>query len=122
VVNWLLFLQVCNHPDLIEKRDVRSPFYMNKIIEFYPKTLIADRLLYENPATKRHLFENHLNIYNPIYTHPGSLGRRRLTDSSSVEDLSMDQSNVPSEWSFLRFIGIGPQDLFDITRGGFMQR
>ncbi len=80
------FRKVCNHPELFERREAKSPFAM-KAAEFaLPKLLFRESL---ETTRHRRRFENDFCVFNPQNVHKNdALG-------------------------FLRFIDVSPQELFD---------
>ncbi|XP_055326656.1 chromatin-remodeling ATPase INO80 isoform X2 [Sitodiplosis mosellana] len=105
------FRKVCNHPDLFERRDAKSPFFM-KCLE-YP---IA-RLIYENSTlqtvipSKEHLLYNRFNMFKAENVQRSLFPQNptdREVDYENVIDL-----NLGNSFSFSRFCDWSPQDLED---------
>ncbi|RWS17785.1 DNA helicase INO80-like isoform X2 [Dinothrombium tinctorium] len=94
------FRKVCNHPDLFERRDVRSPFYVTLEPYLFPKLLYEEGLCYNsflfNPTRYKILY-NFMNIFSPdnvFYSLFGQGSNHRLCT-----------------FSFLRLIGLSITDL-----------
>lgn len=103
------FRKVCNHPDLFERRDVRSPFHMQL------NTLIIPRLIFESGLCHDQfqfncsiykLFNCTLNIFNCDYVY------RSIFSEDST------QSNHC--FSFLKLINLSPSQLIEIIFGDFI--
>ena len=68
------FWQVCNHPELFERREVKSPFVMSPGVGPYlvPKLVYHDQILSENfpgKNKKLHLLYNKLNVFNSSHVN-----------------------------------------------------
>ncbi|KAF8774352.1 Chromatin-remodeling ATPase INO80 like protein [Argiope bruennichi] len=63
------FRKVCNHPDLFEKREVKSPFFFKSILHVLPKLLYREGLLYLNNCKKQHVSHKLFNIFYPDHIH-----------------------------------------------------
>ncbi|CAH2095187.1 unnamed protein product [Euphydryas editha] len=96
------FRKVCNHPELFERRDVRSPFAM--LVDDYhlPKLIAEDGILIRSIPSKRHLLYNKLSILNPDYIHR----------SCESED-----SNC---FAFTRFMDLSPMELYRVMVCGWL--
>lgn len=57
------FRKVCNHPDLFERRDVRSPLFMQLEPLILPKLLFEDEVHKRNSARNK-LLNHILNVFN----------------------------------------------------------
>ena len=97
------FRKVCNHPELFERREARSPLAMD-IGPFLLPRLLASHYG-DRGGPKRRLLYNRLSVYNPAHVHRslfpnGSRGRERLEVSDSA-------------FSFLRFVDTSPGELYE---------
>ena len=97
------FRKVCNHPELFERREARSPLAMD-IGPFLLPRLLASHYG-DRGGSKRRLLYNRLSVYNPAHVHRslfpnGSRGRERLEVSDSA-------------FSFLRFVDTSPGELYE---------
>lgn len=84
------FRKVCNHPELFERRDVRSPFTMLLDDYHLPKLVVEDCILIRSTPSKRHLLYNRLSILTPGHVQSGvgaggCFGFTRLVDVSPRE-------------------------------------
>ncbi|XP_063896881.1 chromatin-remodeling ATPase INO80 [Helicoverpa armigera] len=97
------FRKVCNHPELFERRDVRSPFSM--LVEDYhiPKIVAEDCYLIRSMPSKRHLLYNKLSILSPEYV-------QRCVNGGSYDD---------SVFAFTRFMDLSPMELFRVMLCGW---
>ena len=62
------FRKVCNHPELFERRDARSPFAMNTIEYLIPK-LICHQVVIPKINSMRHWMDNKLCIFNANHVY-----------------------------------------------------
>ncbi|KPJ17900.1 Putative DNA helicase Ino80 [Papilio machaon] len=92
------FRKVCNHPELFERRDVRSPFAMQVDDYHMPKLIAEDGILLHSIPSKRHLLYNKLSILTPEYVH----------------------RNIENCFSFTRFMDLSPMELYRIMLCGWM--
>nr|XP_031835468.1 chromatin-remodeling ATPase INO80 [Nomia melanderi] len=102
------FRKVCNHPELFERRDARSPFFMHT--EFYemPALLYTEGLLHLSLPSKDHLLYNKLFIFATEYIH------RTLNDGSD----GFSQNS----FSFSRFINLSPMEMTKMFIVGILFR
>ncbi|XP_053615593.1 chromatin-remodeling ATPase INO80 isoform X2 [Plodia interpunctella] len=96
------FRKVCNHPELFERRDVRSPFSLQVDDYHIPKIIAEDAVLIRCIPSKRHLLYNILSVLMPEQIH-----------RSTVE-------SDDSCFSFLRFIDVSPMEVFRIMLCGWL--
>ncbi|KOC66120.1 Putative DNA helicase Ino80 [Habropoda laboriosa] len=102
------FRKVCNHPELFERRDARSPLFMHT--EFYemPALLYTEGLMHLSLPSKDHLLYNKLFIFATEYIH------RTLHDGS--------ESFSQNFFSFSRFINLTPMELNKVFTIGILFR
>ncbi|XP_020707997.2 chromatin-remodeling ATPase INO80 isoform X2 [Athalia rosae] len=102
------FRKVCNHPELFERRDAKSPLFLK--VESYemPALLFEDGLLHSALPSKDHLLYNKLSIFATEYIH------RSLHHGS-------DNPLVPC-FSFMRLIDLSPMELNKIFIAGILLR
>nr|XP_032522250.1 chromatin-remodeling ATPase INO80 isoform X1 [Danaus plexippus plexippus] len=91
------FRKVCNHPELFERRDVRSPFAMQVDDYHLPKLLAEECILVRSIPSKRHLLYNKLSVLNPEYVHHNT-----------------------ESFSFMRFMDLSPMDMYRIMLCGWL--
>ncbi|KAK6460000.1 DNA ATP-dependent helicase [Scheffersomyces coipomensis] len=123
------FRKVCNHPDLFERADVKSPFAFGKfaetgsflretndlemnystqnLIEYNLPKLIYDELLipsFENDVkTKQSTILNKFNIFNP----------ENILSSSNEEDGS---------FNWLKFVDVSSQEVSNLSKQNILER
>ncbi|XP_049885990.1 chromatin-remodeling ATPase INO80 isoform X2 [Pectinophora gossypiella] len=103
------FRKVCNHPELFERRDVRSPFAMQVDDYHIPKIVAEECILIRSIPSKRHLLYNKLSILVPEYIH-GSI---------SEED-ELSGINVGGFFGFTRFMDLSPTELYRVMLCGWL--
>lgn len=103
------FRKVCNHPELFERRDVRSPFSMQVDDYHIPKLVAEDCILIRSTPSNRHLIYNKLSILVPEYiqrSNNGEFGSKEGYDDGC--------------FAFMRFIDLSPMELFRIMLCGWL--
>ncbi|XP_037038168.1 chromatin-remodeling ATPase INO80 isoform X2 [Bradysia coprophila] len=112
------FRKVCNHPELFERRDAKSPLYLPYIEYVVPKLVYDECLLVRAMPSKRHLLFNKFSIYNANTIH------RSLTphhaDDSSVEYTRHVDLNIGNGFSFTRFCDISPHEFEKFSIDGLI--
>ncbi|XP_041352377.1 chromatin-remodeling ATPase INO80-like [Gigantopelta aegis] len=103
------FRKVCNHPDLFERREPHSAFFMNLEPYIVPKHIYRNGILSSAVPSKAKIVYNMLYIHSPDHVHRSLFPR------------SHSDSHVDSCFSFLRFINISPADLYAYM-GGLLAR
>ncbi|XP_029637350.1 chromatin-remodeling ATPase INO80-like [Octopus sinensis] len=103
------FRKVCNHPELFERREVRSPFVFKPEAYFIPKLIYRHGILHRSLAAKMKILHNKLYIHCSHYIH------KSLHSSSSG-------SSVNSLFSFIRFTDMSPQQLENQMCGSLLAR
>ncbi|GBO26396.1 DNA helicase INO80 [Araneus ventricosus] len=106
------FRKVCNHPDLFEKREVKSPFFFKSILHVLPKLFYREGLLYLNNYKKQHLSHKMFSIFHPDHIHY-SLFPKSADDKFNINDCC---------FSFLRFIGLSTGEISQIFLCGLLSR
>ncbi|VVC24393.1 Helicase superfamily 1/2, ATP-binding domain,Helicase, C-terminal,P-loop containing nucleoside [Cinara cedri] len=104
------FRKVCNHPELFERREARSPFFSRPIDYIVPKLIYFDNSSKYNFLSKQHLFANKFCIYNVEQVH------------HSCYPVDNGKSTNCSMFCFIRFLKMSPTELFEITNGGLYNR
>ncbi|KZS13079.1 DNA helicase INO80 [Daphnia magna] len=104
------FRKVCNHPELFERREAKSPFFFQPAAYVLPKHLFREGLLHMTIPSRRHLLLGRFFIWIPENTH------HSLFPPGSVMDLVLIDSFV----SFSRLIGHSPFDLFSLMNNGVL--
>ncbi|KAL8590096.1 hypothetical protein ACOMHN_034327 [Nucella lapillus] len=101
------FRKVCNHPELFERKEAKTPLYM--FIEDYslPKQVYRDGILDQTFPSNKHLLYNKLYIHSPAHVQHA---------------LYHQDGPVTSLQSFLFGIDMSPQELYSYMFGGFLVR
>ena len=60
---------MCNHPELFERREAKSPLFFRCLEYVQPKLLFDDGLLHLAMPSKDHLLYNRLSIFAVEYIH-----------------------------------------------------
>ncbi|KAG0719557.1 Chromatin-remodeling ATPase INO80 [Chionoecetes opilio] len=63
------FRKVCNHPELLERREVRSAYTVRPQPYTLPKLVFRDAHLLHAPPQKYHILHNTLSIFHPHHIH-----------------------------------------------------
>ncbi|KAL3872724.1 hypothetical protein ACJMK2_035930 [Sinanodonta woodiana] len=105
------FRKVCNHPELFERREVKSSLYLKPDQFIIPKLVFRDGILDLAVPSKRHLVHNKLYIHSPEYVH-----------HSLFHPHSNKSSIVNGCYSFTRFINLSPAELYAHMMGGLLVR
>ncbi|XP_059218024.1 LOW QUALITY PROTEIN: chromatin-remodeling ATPase INO80 [Stomoxys calcitrans] len=118
------FRKVCNHPELFERRDAKSPFAMKCQEYVLPRLVFDDGLLYRAMPSQRHLLYNRFSIFKTDYSHHSLFKETKSKSSlkpqeyySRYIDLNVDNSNC---FSFSRLCDLSPKDLEDTTINGLI--
>ncbi|XP_041630288.1 chromatin-remodeling ATPase INO80 isoform X3 [Drosophila kikkawai] len=98
------FRKVCNHPELFERRDARSPFFMRCAEYTMPRLVFENGLLHRSLPSRRHLLYNRFNIFKSEYMQ-----------RSLFEDV-----NVDSCFGFTRLCDLSVGDMVDVTLNGLI--
>ncbi|KAH8369105.1 hypothetical protein KR009_001061 [Drosophila setifemur] len=98
------FRKVCNHPELFERRDARSPFFMRCAEYQVPRLVHEDGLLHRALPSRRHWLYNRFNIFKSVYMQ-----------RSLFEDV-----NVESTFGFTRLCDLSVGDMVDVTLNGLI--
>ncbi|KAK7032434.1 putative DNA helicase ino80, partial [Halocaridina rubra] len=101
------FRKVCNHPELLERREVRSPFTVTPQPYVIPKLIFREAYLLDASPSKHHLLYNKFFIFHPDNIH---------------STLVKDDIRRRRCFSFLRFIDFSPQQLYETALNGLRYR
>ncbi|XP_050471357.1 chromatin-remodeling ATPase INO80 [Bombus huntii] len=102
------FRKVCNHPELFERRDAKSPFFMHTEYYEMPALLYTEGLRHLSLPSKDYLLYNKLFIFATEYIH------RTLHDGNG----SFSQNS----FSFSRFINLSPMEMNKVFIVGIIFR
>ncbi|XP_022083274.1 DNA helicase INO80-like isoform X2 [Acanthaster planci] len=105
------FRKVCNHPELFERRDTRSPFYcqLDPPVHFVPRLIYQDGMVDRLDPTRNKLLRSTFSVFAPDYIHAS------LSPSTSRQARS-------SCFSFARFVDLSPAQLHGQLVMGLMAR
>ncbi|GIY61515.1 chromatin-remodeling ATPase INO80 [Caerostris darwini] len=106
------FRKVCNHPDLFEKREAKSPLFCKSLLYILPKLLYREGLLYLNNFKKQHICNKLFGIFHPDHIHY-SLFPAYADEKFNLNDCC---------FSFMRFIGLSTSELSQIFLCGLLSR
>ncbi|KAH8406673.1 hypothetical protein KR222_002340, partial [Zaprionus bogoriensis] len=98
------FRKVCNHPELFERRDAKSPFSMRCAEYVLPRLVFFDGILQTALPSRRHLLYNRFNIFKAAHM------QRSL----------FDDVHVGSCFSFTRLCDLSSADMEDVTWHGLI--
>ncbi|XP_044009153.1 chromatin-remodeling ATPase INO80-like isoform X1 [Aphidius gifuensis] len=93
------FRKVCNHPELFERRDAKSPYFMITKNYNMPSLLYNDGIIDHSIPSKKHLLYNKLSIFTTQHIH------------HSLFNNNNNNNNDNNIFSFSRLIGLSPSEL-----------
>ncbi|XP_076729862.1 chromatin-remodeling ATPase INO80 isoform X1 [Maylandia zebra] len=102
------FRKLCNHPDLFERQETRSPFHMSLKPYVMCKFLYRHGLIHTDNQTRKKLLQVLLSPFSPNHIQQ-SLFHRKGDDKGSC-------------FSFLRFIDVSPAELSNLILQGTLVR
>uniref|UniRef100_A0A672J9Y6 Chromatin-remodeling ATPase INO80 n=1 Tax=Salarias fasciatus TaxID=181472 RepID=A0A672J9Y6_SALFA len=102
------FRKVCNHPDLFERQETRSPFHMSLKPYIMSKFLYRQGLIHAHNQAKNKLLQVLLSPFSPNHIQQ-SLFHRKGDDKGSC-------------FSFLRFIDVSPAEMSNQMLQGTLVR
>ncbi|XP_012284953.1 putative DNA helicase Ino80 isoform X2 [Orussus abietinus] len=102
------FRKVCNHPELFERRDARSPLFMKAECYEMPVLLYNEGLLSLSLPSKDHILFNKLFVFATEYIHRSLYGR--------------GENTFESFFSFIRLINLSPMELNKFFIAGILFR
>nr|KAG5699748.1 hypothetical protein BaRGS_014164 [Batillaria attramentaria] len=102
------FRKVCNHPELFERKEPKTPYYM--CLEDYniPKVVYRDGIVLNCVPSKAHLTLNKFYLHSPSHVH--------------VSLQPQSGNSVDSCFSFLRLINMSPAEFCAYMFGGLLVR
>ncbi|VDI53953.1 DNA helicase INO80 [Mytilus galloprovincialis] len=103
------FRKVCNHSELFERREVKSPFFMKREPFTIPKLVYRNCVQDLNVSSKQKILYNMFYVFSPENIH-----QSMCSDCSSTV--------VNSLFSFTKFIDISPKELHNYMFGGLLVR
>ncbi|XP_056284260.1 chromatin-remodeling ATPase INO80 isoform X1 [Pseudoliparis swirei] len=102
------FRKVCNHPDLFERQETRSPFHMSLKPYAMSKFLFRHGLIHAHNQARNKLLQVLLSPFSPNHIQQ-SLFHRKGDDEGSC-------------FSFLRFIDVSPAEMSNLMLQGTLVR
>nr|XP_040016178.1 chromatin-remodeling ATPase INO80 isoform X1 [Gasterosteus aculeatus aculeatus]XP_040016179.1 chromatin-remodeling ATPase INO80 isoform X1 [Gasterosteus aculeatus aculeatus] len=102
------FRKVCNHPDLFERQETRSPFHMSLKPYAMSKFLFRHGLVHAHNNARNKLLQVLLSPFSPNHIQQ-SLFHRKGDDKGSC-------------FSFLRFIDVSPAEMSNLMLRGTLVR
>uniref|UniRef100_A0A673LVX3 Chromatin-remodeling ATPase INO80 n=1 Tax=Sinocyclocheilus rhinocerous TaxID=307959 RepID=A0A673LVX3_9TELE len=102
------FRKVCNHPDLFERQEIRSPFHMSLKPFIMSKFLFRHAIIRTSDHGKTNLKQTLLSPFSAQHIQQ-SLFHRKTDDEGS-------------SYSFLRFIDVSPAEMSNIMLQGTLVR
>ncbi|XP_072030901.1 chromatin-remodeling ATPase INO80-like [Amphiura filiformis] len=113
------FRKVCNHPELFERRETKSPFHVDQspIVYTIPKLVFREGLTEENNAMRNKILYSMLSIFAPDHIH-NSL----FPSEQSSPSIASSSSTTRSCFSFTRFVNMSPAELHSQVLMGMLAR
>ncbi|XP_055041517.2 chromatin-remodeling ATPase INO80 [Misgurnus anguillicaudatus] len=102
------FRKVCNHPDLFERQEIRSPFHMSLKPFVMSKFMFRHGLLRTSDHSKTKLKQTVLSPFSAQHIQQSLFDRKTDKEASS--------------FSFLRFIDVSPAEMSNIMLQGTVVR
>ncbi|XP_056620609.1 chromatin-remodeling ATPase INO80 [Triplophysa dalaica] len=102
------FRKVCNHPDLFERQEIRSPFHMSLKPFVMSKFMFRHGVLCTSGHGKTKLTQTLLSPFSAQHIHQSLFHRKT--------------ENKASSFSFLRFIDVSPAEMSNIMLQGTLVR
>ncbi|XP_021709328.1 putative DNA helicase Ino80 [Aedes aegypti] len=111
------FRKVCNHPELFERRDAKSPFFC-RTTEYPVARLIFDEaILSRTLPSRRHLLYNRFHVFKSENIHRAMFQNR---DGSSVNYSCIEDLFVENAFSFTRLCSLSPQEMERLALEGLV--
>ncbi|XP_050526441.1 chromatin-remodeling ATPase INO80 isoform X2 [Daktulosphaira vitifoliae] len=104
------FRKVCNHPELFERREARSPFFFHPTEYIIPKLIYFDSFAQNNHLNKRHLLANKFFIFNVEHVQHSCF--------SSKNNISV-KCNV---FCFIRLLKLSATELYQFVNGELLNK
>ncbi|GAB0098739.1 Chromatin-remodeling ATPase INO80 [Sergentomyia squamirostris] len=103
------FRKVCNHPELFERRDAKSPLAMKCQEYLLPRLVFDDGILFRALPSRRHLIENKFNVFKAENVHLSVFPRQQR---DKFVDYEVDvMLNRETTFSFARFCRLSPDEV-----------
>ncbi|XP_053689861.1 chromatin-remodeling ATPase INO80 [Sabethes cyaneus] len=111
------FRKVCNHPELFERRNAKSPFFCQTAEYTIARVIFNEGLISRSFPSKRHLLYNRFNIFKCENVFTSIFGN---SDGSAVNYPNMQHLNVNDTFSFSRFLHLSPSEIEKLTLNGLI--
>ncbi|XP_078262225.1 chromatin-remodeling ATPase INO80 isoform X1 [Rhinoraja longicauda] len=102
------FRKVCNHPELFERQETKSPFHMSLKAYHIPKLIYRDGQINHFNHCRNRWLRVFLSPFSPAHIHQ-SLFHRKGNDEGSC-------------FSFLRYIDVSPSEMSNMMLQGMLAR
>ncbi|XP_055384468.1 chromatin-remodeling ATPase INO80 [Condylostylus longicornis] len=112
------FRKVCNHPELFERRDAKSPFSMKCQEYIIPRLIYDDGILLTSIPSRKHLLYNRFSIFKAEHIHR-SIFEKFSTDKN-INYKNYIDLNLSSSFSWSRFTNHSPKEIEDSTLNGLL--
>ena len=109
------FRKVCNHPELFERRDVRSPFSLPQQ-EYNMARLVYDEGIFKLKERQGHLLYNKFNIWKAENI------QRSIWRHKEESKMKKPDENSSDAFAFLRFVDISPGEAENVTLKGLLEK
>lgn len=111
-------VQVCNHPELFERREARSPFFMKSADYLIPTLVFEEGIQHFALPSKQHLLYNTFSVFAVEHI------QRTLFPITAAEDSrgTKTETHFFNCFSFSRLIDLSPRELNRIALGDLIFR
>ncbi|XP_058835212.1 chromatin-remodeling ATPase INO80 isoform X2 [Topomyia yanbarensis] len=111
------FRKVCNHPELFERRDAKSPFFCNTFDYRIARLIFNEAFLGKQIPSMRHIVHNRFNIFKCENVHRSVIENN---DGSRMDYVSFQHGSTSNTFSFTRLCSISPIDMEKLALGGLI--
>lgn len=112
------FRKVCNHPELFERRDSKSPYACPRPEFLLPRLVFHEAFLERQIPSKKHLLYNRFCIYKVENVQRSLFPPHK--DDAKVNYTNYVDLNQSSAFSFSRFIDLSPHEIESIALAGLI--
>lgn len=112
------FRKVCNHPELFERRDSKSPFTIKGSEYSMPRLVFNEAFFERQIPSKRHLLYNKFNIFKAENIQRSNFPRQ--SKDKSVNYPRYVDLNYDSTFSFGSLCDLTPMEMENLTLGGLI--
>ncbi|XP_054726718.1 chromatin-remodeling ATPase INO80 isoform X1 [Anastrepha obliqua] len=118
------FRKVCNHPELFERRDAKSPFAMRCEEYVLPRLVYDECMLRRAIPSKRHLLYNRFSIFKAANIQQSLFSEPCVTKAQKSNEnyARYVDLNVSGDccFSFMRLCDLSPSDMENVTINGLI--